>query len=45
MGFMATMPKLKRPPKHNILLSSRRKSGTKIAYEYALKKINYKLML
>ena len=32
------VPELKRPPKHNMLLPSRRTSGTKIAYEYALKK-------
>ena len=32
------IPELKRAPKYNMLLPSRRKSGTKIAYEYALKK-------
>ena len=32
------IPPLKKSAKHNILLPSRRKSGTKIAYEYATKK-------
>ena len=32
------IPPLKRPTKHNIVLPSRRNSGTKIAYEYAAKK-------
>ncbi len=32
------MPALKRQDKYNMLLRSRRKSGTKVAYEYAIKK-------
>ena len=32
------IPTLNRPPKNNILLPSKRNSGTKIAYEYAQKK-------
>ena len=32
------IPSLKRPPKHNMLLPTKRNSGTKIAYEYAKKK-------
>lgn len=32
------IPALKRRPKHNMLLSERRNSGTKIAYNYAIKK-------
>lgn len=32
------LPELKRAPKHNMLPPSRRRSGTKIAYEYAIKK-------
>ena len=32
------VPELKREPKHSMLPPSRRKSGTKVAYEYAIKK-------
>ena len=32
------VPEFKRQPRHNMLPPSRRKSGTKIAYEYASKK-------
>lgn len=32
------LPPLKKQPKHNMLLPKRRNSGTKIAYDYAIKK-------